>query len=177
MRCKQQRAFGHGFQQAGHALSQQRALSEIAVARADVGITRIDQADVCVQSAAGKPGEGFGHKSRVKAMLTGDSANQSPQQHKLVAGQQWIINMAQIDLELAGCVLRNCGIGGQALGRGGGRDSVEDRREIVDFPDAVDLSFALRAACDRIANKRRPAVFVEFRVDQVKLGFERYHRA
>ena len=103
--------------------------------RKHVIVVPVVQAGVNMQTAAGVLGERFGHERRGQPVARGDSLDQAFEQHRVIAGQNRVIDVVQVDLVLTGCEFRQRGTGRQAL-RLAGRVHVGEK--IVQFPQVLE---------------------------------------
>ena len=132
----------------------------------------LDQADVDVQPVRGLIGERLGHEGRLAALGARRGLDRALEQERLVGGPDRIGDVAEIDLELTGCVFRDRALRRQILARAILLEAREQSVLGIERLEAVDGT-ALHARPDLDA---RPAVAADPAIEQRELELERRHR-
>ena len=94
----------------------------------------------------------------------------------MIGGAKRIGHMAEIDLVLAGRVLRGSTLGGQRLGLAIAGKAGEESVLLVERIQAVELAGMGLCGRSLVAQRARPAVTARLRPDQVELELERADR-
>ena len=92
---------------------------------------RIQHADVDMQAVAGLFGERLGHEAGLHTLLLGHGLDGALQHDGVVAGQQCVVAVLEVDLELARRVFSHGGIGRNALRAAGGGHAIGEAAVIV----------------------------------------------
>ena len=126
-----------------------------------------------MQPAAAFVLEGLRHETGDETVFARRRLDDAFQEHRVVAGEHGIVNVPQVDLELALRVLGDRGLSRDALQLAPGVDVVQ---ECLDFPEivvAVNLRAGLRHAERRYARRAR-CRGVGLGVEQVELQLGRH---
>ena len=116
------------------------------------------------------------HERRVHAVLQRHALHQALEADGVVAGQQRVVHVVQVHLELSRPVFGQHGSGGQLLRACGRIDRREHRRVLVEIGHRVDLRLVLAPAGERLAGRLRAALGRARAVDEVELEFDRHDR-
>ena len=132
MRGENQRVFLHGADQAGDGMTQDLGPLLAAIVK-DIAPLRIIQREMHMHARAGAVAVRLGHEGRGETMFAGDAAHQPLEQHRVIGGLKRVIDMQQVDLELAGAVFGNRRIGGDAMRGAGVINLVQEGVEMLKF--------------------------------------------
>jgi hypothetical protein len=134
------------------------------------------EAHVQVRAAARVVPVRLGHEGRVEAVRERDALHQPLEADGVVAGEQGIVHVMQVHLELARPVLGQHRAGRQFLRARGIVDGHEQGGVLVELGHRVDLGLVLAPAGQRLARRLRIALGCAFAIDEVELEFHRHHR-
>src|SRR5690606_8835212 len=142
----------------------------------DVVAALIEQAYVNVRAASGAILVRLRHERRLHSMPRGDAAYQALEPRRLIAGEQRVGRMPQIDFVLRRSVLREHRPGGHALRFAGRSDVREQRRVFVEVGHGVDLRARLATAQLRRSRRLYAALCGALWIEQVELQLDCDHR-
>ena len=149
------------------ACSERRGLG-----REMIGAARLDQADVHVQPVGSLIGERLGHEGRLAGLGARRGLDRALEQERLVGGPDRIGDVAEIDLELTGRVLRDRALRRQVLSCAVLLQACQQSVLGIERLEAVDgTAFHARANPDM-----RPAVAADPAIEQGELELERRDR-
>ena len=143
----------------------------------DVAAVRIHQAHVQVRATAGVIAIGLRHERRFHPVLQRDALDQALQADRVVTGQQHVVHVVQVDLELAGTVFGQHGARWQLLRACCRTDRGQHRGILVEFRHRVDLRLVLPATGERLAGWLGASVRRALAVHEIEFEFDRHDRA
>ena len=118
---------------------------------------------------------GLGHERRLHAELQCDALDQALEADGVVTGEQRIVDVVQVDLELAGAVFGEHGARRQFLRACCRVDRGEHLRILIHLLHGVDLGLVLAPPGERLARRLRTAFGRALAVDEVELQLDRHH--
>ena len=129
-----------------------------------------------MHAAAGLLGERLGHEAGHQALLLRHRLDRALEVDRIVAGEQGVVAVLEVDLELAGRVLGHRGIRRDALGAACRGDRIGEAAIVVQVFHVVDLRAGVALSGRRVDRRARAAGIVHPLVEQVELQFHRHHR-
>ncbi len=171
--AEQQQRLQQGREHATHRLAQQRGAGRV-LAGEQVAARGVGDAHVHVHAGAGQVIERLGHEGGLHPVLVGHGLDQALVAHGLVHGFQGVA-VFQGDLHLPGGVFGDRRARRNALQLAGGVEVGEERFDLLQLAQAVDLG-AARATAIGVQRRLRPAIAVALGVQQVELQLAGHHR-
>ena len=127
-------------------------------------------------AAAGLVDERLGHEAGDHALVLGDRLDRALEEDRVVAGEHGIVAMLEVDLELAGRVFGDGGVGRNLLRAAGIGDRVGELLVVVQVLHVIDLRGVVAHAGRGIDRGLRTAVDGQLAIEQIELQFHRDHR-
>ena len=156
-------------------MRQRTAAGRVVVGK-DVATVRVVQAHVQVRAAAGLVAIGLGQEGRFHAVVPRHALDQALEADGLVAGQQHVVDVVQVDLELAGTVFGEHRARRKLLRPGCGIDRGQHRGVLVQFRHRVDLRPVFPPSGKRLPGRLGTAFRRALAVHEIELEFDGHDR-